>query len=82
MARYAKSVSNELNLGLVLTYSSDHDDVSVLPFTHHRQDSFDDVDVGEEVDLEDFVHEADRSAALSQLLDSTNDSYMHVQWSL
>jgi len=56
MASYAQSVPQGIGDRKQLTYTSYDYDVTVLPFSHHRQDGFDDVDVGKEVDLEDLVH--------------------------
>ena len=48
--------------------------MTILPFSHNGEHSFDDVDISEEVDLEDLVNEADCSAALSQFFNGTYDS--------
>jgi hypothetical protein len=46
--------------------------VAILPITHDGQGGFDNIHIGEEIDLEDFVHKADGSTALCQLLDSSD----------
>jgi hypothetical protein len=48
--------------------------VTILPFSHRWEDGFDDVYVGEEVDLEDLVYKTDCSTTLRQFFDGTNDS--------
>lgn len=48
--------------------------MTVLPFSHRWEDGFDDIHVGEEVDLEDLVYKADCSTTLRQLFDGANDS--------
>lgn len=40
-----------------LTYSSQHHDVTIPPLPHDGQNSFDDVDVSEEIRLEGFLNE-------------------------
>ena len=57
------------------TDPGNYDHVAVLPFAHHRQDGFDDVDICEEVDLEDLINEADGTTALCQFFNGSNDSY-------
>lgn len=56
-----------------LTNSCDYNHVAVLPFSHCGQYGFDDVYIGEKVDLEDFIYKADGSAALRQFLDSPDN---------
>ena len=50
------------------TDAGDDDDMTVLSCSHVGKYGFDDVHVGEEVDLEDLIHKTYCSAALSQLL--------------
>ena len=48
--------------------------MAILALSHDRKYSFDDVHIGEEVDLEDFVDQADCPTALSQLFHGAYDS--------
>jgi hypothetical protein len=57
-----------------LTDAGNHDDMPILPFPHYWQDGLDDVDVGEEVDLEDFVNQTYSATALCQLFHSADYS--------
>jgi hypothetical protein len=58
-----------------LTDAGDHDDMAVFPVSHNGQDGLDDVDVGEEIDLKNLIHQAYSPTALCQLFDSTNNSF-------
>jgi hypothetical protein len=58
----------------MLTDTSDHDNMPILPLPHYRQNCLDDVDVGEKVDLENLIHQTYSTTALCKLLDSANHS--------
>lgn len=58
-----------------LTYSCDYNDMAILPFSHHGKYSFDNVHIGEEVDLKNLVYKAYGPVALGQFLNGANDSY-------
>ena len=55
------------------TDAGQHDEVAVAPLAHARQHGLDQVDVGEEVDLERVVHEAGRVRRLGELLDGADE---------
>jgi hypothetical protein len=65
-----------------LTDSCDYDDVAVFTFSHDRQDGFDNVDIGEEVNLKDLIHQTYGAITLSQLFDSADHSYDGVNITL
>jgi hypothetical protein len=67
-----------LNVDAV-TYARYHNHVTVLPFSHRWEDGFDDIHVGEEIDLEDFVYKTNCSATLRQFFDGANDSCTIIQ---
>lgn len=68
------SVSIYANTRTQLTDTRDHDDVAILPLPHDRQDSLDDVDIREEVDLKNLIHQTFGAITLSQFLDGANYS--------
>jgi hypothetical protein len=49
--------------------------VTILSFSYDGKHRFDDVHVGEEVDLKDLIYQAYCSTALSQLFYGTDNSY-------
>jgi hypothetical protein len=57
-----------------LTDTGDHDYMTILSFPHDGKYGFDDVHIGEEVDLEDFVDQAYCSITLSEFLNCANNS--------
>jgi hypothetical protein len=67
MASYESSASHQAMAVEQLTYSCDDNDVAIFSRPHYREDRFDNVHIGEEVDLEDLVHQANGPATLSQL---------------
>ena len=58
----------------ILTDTGYHNYVTVLSFPHNGKYSFDDVHVGEEVDLEDFVDQAYRSTTLRKFFNGADNS--------
>lgn len=44
--------------------------MAILPIAHDGQGGFDNIHIGEEIDLENLVHKADGSTALCQFFDS------------
>lgn len=48
--------------------------MTVLSFPHYRQNSFDYVHVGEEIDFKYLVHQANGTVTLRELLHGANNS--------
>jgi hypothetical protein len=73
MASCQPSANHPTKAAIKLTYPSDDNDMPILPRPHDREDSFDDIHISKEVDLEDLIDETDGPVTLRQLLHSPDD---------
>jgi hypothetical protein len=73
MASCQPSANHPTKAAIKLTYPSDDNDMPILPRPHDREDSFDDIHISKEVDLEDLIDKTDSPVTLRQLLDGPDD---------